>query len=141
MISGKIMLGIMGFSAGALVAGGVVALMVGLGIIRRFIGISHMAKQTGWYETAICLGGVWGCWMTVFGPHFPAGSLGLLVMGVFFGVFVGGWIMALAELMNVFPVFARRLGLVKGKSWIILGLALGKIVGSLLGFYMRWGKS
>lgn len=137
----KALLGIVGFSSGALVAGGVVALMVGLGIIRRFVGISHTAKQTGWYETAICLGGIWGNWMTVFLPAFPAGLIGLIVMGAFFGAFVGGWIMALAELLNVFPVFARRLGVVKGKSWIILGLAAGKMIGSLLGFYMRWGKN
>lgn len=133
-------LGIVGFSSGSLIAGGVVALMVGLGIIRRFAGISHTAGHAGWYETAICLGGIWGNWMTVFFPEFLTGKTGLLIMGAFFGIFVGSWIMALAELLNVYPVFARRLGLTKGNSWIVLSLALGKIAGSLLEFYLRWGK-
>ena len=48
--------------------------------------------------------------------------------------------MALAELLNVFPVFARRLGIVKGKSWVMIALAFGKTAGSLLLFAMRWGK-
>ena len=60
--------------------------------------------------------------------------------GLFSGIFVGGWILALAELLNVFPVFVRRLGIVKGKSWVMIALALGKTAGSLLLFAMRWGK-
>ena len=131
---------VVGVSAGALVAGGVVALIIGLGIIRRFVGISHTAVHAGIYETAICLGGICGCIVTVWFPGLMLGKPGLLLMGLFFGVFVGGWIMALAEMLNVFPVFARRLGLTKGKSWIVISLALGKITGSLLEFYMRWGK-
>ena len=136
----RIFLAAVGFSAGALVAGGVVALIIGLGIIRRFVGISHTAVHAGIYETAICLGGIWGNIMTVFFSKLPLGWPGLLVMGLFSGVFVGGWIMALAEMLNVFPVFARRMGLTKGRSWIVIGLALGKVTGSLLEFYMRWGK-
>ena len=46
----------------------------------------------------------------------------------------------LAELLHVFPVFLRRLGVTKGKSLIVISLAAGKMLGSLLGFWMRWGK-
>lgn len=138
--TGEILMGIIGGASGVLVAGGVVALMVGLGIIRRFIGISHTAGHAKLYETFICLGGLFGCILTVYFPRILLGNVGLAVSGLFCGIFVGGWIMALAELLSIFPVFARRLGLVKGKSWIILALAAGKIGGSLLGFYMGWGK-
>lgn len=45
-------------------------------------------------------------------PSFRSGSLlgpfFLAVCGVFFGIFLGGWILALAEIAKVFPVFARR---------------------------------
>ena len=56
------------------------------------------------------------------------------------GMFVGGWILALAEVINVFPVYSRRLGITKGFSWIIITIAIGKVLGSLLHFYMRWGQ-
>ncbi|MDO5345034.1 MAG: stage V sporulation protein AB [Lachnospiraceae bacterium] len=136
----RALLGLIGFSSGALVAGGVVALTIGLGIVERFVGISHTAKSARLYESMICLGGVDGCLVTVYLPYLFLGRTGLLVTGLFSGVFVGGWIMALAELLNVFPVFIRRLGLTKGKSYLVISLALGKVLGSLLEFGMRWGK-
>lgn len=136
----EVLLGLIGLSGGALVAGGVVALTIGLGIVERFVGISHTAGHARLYESMICAGGVAGCLTTVYFPYLPLGRAGLLILGIFCGVFVGGWIMALAELLNVFPVFIRRLGLTKGKSFLIISLAAGKVAGSLLAFGMRWGK-
>ena len=53
-------LALIGFSGGFIVAGGVVALMVGLGIITRFIGISRTAKHIRGVEDAILLGAAVG---------------------------------------------------------------------------------
>lgn len=131
---------LVGGASGALVAGGVVALTVGLGITERFIGITHTAKSAKGFETAICLGGLAGSLLTVYTPAVSLGEAALAAAGVFWGIFVGGWIMALAELLHVFPVFLRRLGVTKGKSLIVISLAAGKMLGSLLGFWMRWGK-
>lgn len=131
---------LVGGAAGALVAGGVVALTVGLGITERFIGITHTAKAAKGFETAICLGGLAGSLLTVYTPAVGLGEAALAAAGVLWGIFVGGWIMALAELLHVFPVFLRRLGVTKGKSLIVISLAAGKMLGSLLGFWMRWGK-
>lgn len=134
----KVLTGLIGFASGSLVAGGVVALMVGLGIITRFIGISHTARHAKIYETFICMGGIAGNLLTVYFPILSLGWPGLLLLGLFCGIFVGGWIMALAELLNVFPVFTRRLNLTKGTSWIVVSLALGKTLGSLMQFYKGW---
>lgn len=140
MMQGYVLSGLVGFAAGFLVAGGVVALMVGLGIITRFIGISHTADRIRLYEDAIWLGAVAGTVITVFDLQFAVGSWLLMVGGVFMGVFVGGWIMALAEIVNVFPVYCRRLGIKKGMGAIVSALAAGKTLGSLFHFCMRWGK-
>lgn len=129
-----------GFSAGFIVAGGVVALMVGLGIITRFIGISRTAKHIAGVENSILAGTVVGTILTVFTVKIPVGVWILGIGGIFTGIFVGGWIMALAEVVNVFPVYCRRLGIVKGTSWVVLSMAVGKTLGSLLHFYMRWGQ-
>ena len=124
----KVLTGLIGFASGSLVAGGVVALMVGLGIITRFIGISHTARHAKIYETFICMGGIAGNLVTVYFPILSLGWPGLLLLGLFCGIFVGGWIMALAELLN----------LTKGTSWIVVSLALGKTLGSLMQFYKGW---
>lgn len=136
---GQIWITIIGFSAGFIVAGGVVALMIGLGIITRFVGISHTAKHVRLYEDAILLGTIAGTILTVFEIRLVFGSWILMLGGFFMGIFVGGWILALAEVINVFPVYSRRLGITKGFSWIIIAVAAGKILGSLMHFYLRWG--
>ena len=128
-----------GFSAGFIVAGGVVALMIGLGVLIRFIGISHTASKIKYYEDAILLGAVAGTILTVFEVSLELGEWILVPIGLFTGMFVGGWILALAEVINVFPVYCRRLGIVKGISWIVISIAIGKVCGGLLHFYMRWG--
>lgn len=135
------LLGLIGFSAGFIIAGGVVALMVGLGIITRFIGITRTARHIRCYEDAILLGAVCGTIVTVYEISLPLGAWALAVGGLFMGVFVGGWILALAEVVNVFPVYCRRLGITKGLSWIVISMAAGKVLGSLLIFFMRWGKA
>ena len=133
----QIFLGFIGFSGGAVVAGGVIALLVGLGVIIRFTGIAHEAKHIWVYEDAICLGGLFGNWLTIYKGSPPFGTPGLFVLGIFSGIFVGGWIMALAEFINIIPVMARRIGLVKGLSLIIIATALGKVVGSMMYFYLK----
>lgn len=146
IIREQLLMGVIGFSAGFLVAGGVVALMIGLGIITRFIGVTHTADRIEVFEDAVFLGTVAGTAVTVFDvgtggilPDLVSGAI-LCVSGIFMGMFVGGWIMALAEVVNVFPVYCRRLGIVKGTSWIVIALAVGKVLGSLFHFYMRWGQ-
>lgn len=135
----QILLALIGFSGGFIVAGGVVALMVGLGIITRFIGISHTAKHISYCEDAVLLGTIAGTIVTVFDVKLVIGVWFLILSGLFMGIFVGGWIMALAEVINVFPVYCRRLGITKGLSWVIITVAAGKTLGSLLFFSKRWG--
>lgn len=51
-------------------------------------------------------------------------------------MFLGGWIIALVEVVNVFAVMARRLGLKKGIGWIVICIAVGKTLGSLFQFFI-----
>lgn len=134
----QIFLGVIGLSGGLIIAGGVIALLVGLGVITRFVGLSHMAKHVRVFEDAILFGAVFGTLMTVYQPTVPLEAPGLAVLGLFSGIFVGGWILALAEIVNIFPILARRIGLTKGLSIVVIAIALGKMTGSLMHFYLRW---
>lgn len=134
----KVIMAVSAFSCGFLVAGGVIALIVGLGIITRLAGITHTAKENRWYESMIFLGALFGNCLTVYQIPVPLGRAGLLLIGLSFGIYTGGWIMALAEMVHIFPVFARRIGITTGAGLIIWSLAGGKMIGSLLQFYMNW---
>ena len=64
MAEKQIIPAIVGLSGGFVIAGGVIALMVGLGIITRFVGITHTAKHVKGYETAILAGAIFGNLLT-----------------------------------------------------------------------------
>ncbi|MCD7833581.1 MAG: stage V sporulation protein AB [Lachnospiraceae bacterium] len=136
---GQVLEVIVGFASGFLVAGGVASVMIGLGILTRFIGISHTARQILWYEDAIFLGAMAGDVVTLFDFKLAGGAWMLVPAGIFIGIFIGGWIMALAEIVDIFPVYSRRLGITQNVSWLVIALAAGKVAGSLLFFFRHLG--
>ena len=46
--------------------------------------------------------------------------------------------MALTEILNVVPIFVRRTKLLKAIPYVIVGIALGKLVGALIYSVMGW---
>ena len=133
----QIAMGFLGLCAGGVVASAAVAFLIGLGIIPRYAGITHTADKILLYEDSMILGALAGNVFYVFRLHIPLGVWGLGIYGLFSGIFLGGWILALAEMADIFPIVARRIKLKHGIP-IIVAIALGKIVGSLWFFYNGW---
>lgn len=131
-------LGIIGVAAGVITAAGVYALITIIGMIPRLAGKSRTGKYIHFYEIAIILGGISGCVIQLYQIPIFLGTLGLGVIGVSYGIFVGSLIMSLAETLDVFPIMIRRTRLVKGLPYIVLGLALGKSLGAFLFFWKGW---
>ena len=69
---------------------------------------------------------------------FPVGEAGLAICGLMFGIFLGSWIIALGEVVNIYAIIARRVGLTVGIGVVILAMAFGKTLGSLLFFWKGW---
>lgn len=84
--------------------------------------------------SAIALGGILGNAVFCFQIMIPCAGFILPFFGVLSGIFVGCWAMALAEILNVFPIFIRRVKLVRYIKWFIIGIALGKGFGACIGF-------
>ena len=134
----QVLLCFTGFCAGIIVAGGVSGLLIGLSIVPRYAGITHTANHIFLYEDMSLLGTVAGTVIFLFHIPLSLGPWFLALCGVFFGIFLGGWILALAEIAKVFPVFARRLKLSHGLSPVIISIAAGKALGSLFYYAMSW---
>ena len=134
----QILLTIIGLSSGILVAGGLFGFIVSLGVISDFADRTHSGNKIRLYERALALGGSLGNVIDIFGISIPVGRWLLAVFGIFAGIFVGGWAMALAETLNVFPIFMRRAKLVGCIPYIILSIAIGKGIGSLIYFWYGW---
>lgn len=134
----QILLGILGLSAGFGVAAGLFSFIVGLGVVSDFADRTHTGDHVLFYEDCIAAGGILGNVFWIYQLKIPYGGWLLPIYGLFSGIFVGCWSMALAEVLNIFPIYVRRVKLLKGIPYLILGMALGKGLGALLYFYMRW---
>lgn len=119
-------------------AGGVFAFISILQMLPRLACCLRDAGRTYQMETCIFLGGMFGCILTVFSVEIPLGSIGLLLMGFFAGIFIGCLSMALAETLKVFPILVQRTKMCVGLPWLVAAMALGKAVGSFYQMYWRW---
>lgn len=129
-----------GLCAGGIVAAGVFAFLAIIGIFPRLIGTTGTKSHIILCETMLILGGVAGNLIDLF--HFPkmfGGSWMLMVWGISIGVFVGCLVMSLAETLKALPVLSRRIHLAVGLQYVILSVAIGKVVGSLVYFVHGFG--
>lgn len=131
------LLGIFGLGAGAALAGGFFALLIALGILSRFAWQTHTGKYIYLYETTVAVGGIFGTLWYLYGWKLPVGQIGMGIYGIFAGIFVGAWAMALTEVINTIPIFLRRIDLKKGLALIVVSLALGHTAGGLLHIFLR----
>ena len=134
----QIFLGFVGLCAGGVVSCGLIGLIIGLSVIPRYAGITHTADKIFWYENSTIAGAIAGNLVFLFQWELPVGNVGLGIYGLFSGIYLGSWILALAEMANVFPILVRRMKLRKGLPAAILCIALGKVLGSLYYFYKGW---
>ncbi len=110
----NILLAILGLSAGITAAGGLFSFIIGLGVVSDFADRTHTGEHVMLYEDAIAVGGSIGAIISVYHPTIPYGSWLVPLAGLFGGIFVGCWAMALTEMLDLFPIFIRRIRLVRG---------------------------
>lgn len=134
----QVILTVIGLSAGFTVAAGLFSFIISLGVVSDFADRTHTGEYLLLYEDSVALGGILGNLFVIYGIQIPGSAWLLPAFGLFAGVFAGCWAMALAEILNVFPIFIRRIKLTRCIPYIIVGMAVGRGVGALLFFYNRW---
>lgn len=140
MLFKLIFLWIMGISSGIMVSAGVFTVLFVVGLVPRFAGRTNTAKYEIFYEECLITGAILGGLLSVFpitgyvGASELINTALLVLTGIFAGMFVGCLSIALAEVLDGLPIFARRIKLKMGVSVAVLAIALGKLAGSLLYF-------
>lgn len=134
----QILMAFIGLCAGVIISGGIVGLLIGLSIVPRYAGITHTGRHILLYEDAAMLGALAGNLFFLYQWPVPGGSFFLALYGIFSGIFLGAWVMALAEMADVFPIFFRRIRLREGFAGVVAAVALGKAAGSLYYFAHGW---
>lgn len=123
---------IIAFSNGLAVGSGLVSFLAIIGLVPRLAEVTRTEKRLRCYERMM----VCGATLAALEPVYPV-SLYLpayysIIPGLFIGLFVGCLAAALAEVLNVLPVMARRLGLSEYIRLLVLAMVVGKVIGSLI---------
>ena len=152
-----------GASFGLLAAAGVFTVLTAVGLVPRFAGKTHTAHKILLFEEMVIIGTILGCFVSVFPEYSQVGALlqclghareglvsdvwnalpeavGVLLQGsfgLFGGMFVGCLALAIAEMLDSIPIFARRIKFRHGIGVTICGMALGKLIGSLWYFWVE----
>lgn len=127
----NIVLLILSISGGVVVGNAAAAFITLLGIIPRLAQISNTDKHIVLYQRVLTLGMFLFSLIFCLNISFKLNKYMSIFFGVFFGIFVGLSASALAEVLNVIPVVARKLDLRDYVTYLILAIVMGKVVGSL----------
>ncbi|MCM1188809.1 MAG: stage V sporulation protein AB [bacterium] len=144
---------LLGTSYGLLAAAGVFTVLVAVGLVPRFAGKTHTAKRAVLYEEMVIFGTLAGSFASIFPEYCQFGAwwqarfsqyqrllegIGVFwqgVFGLFAGMFIGCLALAIAEMLDSIPIFARRIAFRHGIGLAVLGMAAGKLCGSLFYFW------
>lgn len=130
MLIKNMLLAFIGLSGGFAIAGGAFSFLVMIGVLPRLASKTKTVWAYWQYETAVIAGGVLGNIISLYSLTLQVGYVGLILFGLFSGIYIGCFAMALAEVLNVLPIFARRIKLKEGMAYIVLFIAIGKAIGS-----------
>ncbi len=122
---------LLGYGAGLFISGGVIAFISIIGIIPIMAHRSHTQHYVRHYETVIAIGAVLGSILSMWEPVIPIGKFLTSILSFANGIFQGVLIIALAEVLDVFPITDRLIRLKKGIYLVAFALALGKLLGAL----------
>ncbi|TRZ37685.1 stage V sporulation protein AB [Niallia circulans] len=120
-----------GAAWGITVGAGYVAFLTVFGIIPRLTQLTKTGSKIHSYEWSVVCGAVCGTFLFLREPSFSISSLILIVMGLAGGIYIGMIAAALTEVLNVFPLLAKRVGMDDRLLVLMMALVFGKIFGSL----------
>ncbi|WP_163537698.1 stage V sporulation protein AB [Gracilibacillus sp. YIM 98692] len=120
-----------GFGSGLIVGSGFVAFLAVLGIIPRLVQLSKSVQSLKYYQASVIFGAVLGTYLSFTSGTIEVPMIILAFWGLLQGIFVGMLAAALTEVLNVFPILMKRLGIDKELLWLLMAIVIGKILGSL----------
>lgn len=133
-----------GFSSGIGVAAGTFAFLLVIRVIPRLLQKARLEYKVFYFENTVVRGILFGTILSLFTWKKKwlftlLGRTLLTIYGLSSGIFVGCIAVALAEILDTFPIFFRRLQLKEEfHEALLFMMALGKMAGSLFFFLMGY---
>ena len=131
----RLFLIIFGLSAGIMVGAGVVALLILVGIIPRMAQITKTKSFINYYEKILVIGTLLGSLISIQNISISIGRIGVLILGLSYGIYIGFLSSGLAEILDYIPIVSRRLKIpTLYLKYIIISLLIGKVIGAMIGW-------
>lgn len=131
-----------GIGAGTIISSGVFALISSTGLVTKFATKTHTASHVRIYEDFIIIGGLFFNILWIFELElFLSEPISLIlegITGIMQGIFVGCLAVSISEALDATAIFARRIKLKAGIGFIVLSVALGKVIAAFIQFYNDW---
>lgn len=120
-----------GFSSGVLIGGAYVAILIFLGVIPRILQLVRYRRLVLYIILGLLFGVFTGTYLTFTERPMNVSPIVSLLWGSFHGIFNGMMAAALVEVLNVFPLLSKRLGLDDRLLILLTAMIGGKVLGSL----------
>lgn len=120
------------FSGGIAISTAFAAFLTTVGFMKVMVVRTKTYNMVKFYEILVFFSVLAGTLTMLSDFKIVLGKMFLCIVGFFNGAFVGVVAISLAEVLNVFPVLKKRAKLKKGLKYLILTVAIGKIIGSLV---------
>lgn len=127
-----LLLPFIGLAGGLAVGGGFVAFLTVLDIVPRLTQLTKTERYIYAYQFSIIVGAVCWSWLSFRNLHFQFNVSLTALHGLFAGIFVGMLAAALTEVLNVLPILAKRLNMVRQVLWLLMAMIFGKVIGSFV---------
>lgn len=129
----------MSFSGGMLIASGIFAFITAIGVIPSIIFKTKTSNYIIFFEECIIWGGIFATSQSFIDYKFNIGGyligkIFIIFYGLCVGIFIGVLASSIAETIDVIPILYKRTRIGEKVGIIIITLALGKLLGSVIYF-------
>ena len=127
------------FGGGVLVGGAFAAFITLIKIFPRLIQFTSTHKYLKSYENIFILSTI--IFTRIYFSEFSidVGDISIIIIGLFFGTYLGIFSSALAETFNVLPNISKKFKIKKKIDIVLISLGIGKICGALYYFVFKIG--
>ncbi|MBA4600963.1 stage V sporulation protein AB [Thermoactinomyces mirandus] len=131
-----LLLVLIGLAGGVAVGSGFVAFITVLDIVPRLAQVTCTQSRVYLYEYVIGLGVLFFTWIDFRTLLLSLPHVFTAIFGLNMGIYVGMLAAALTEVVNVIPITARRLNMQEYMIYFLIAMALGKVTGSLVEWFL-----
>lgn len=134
----KLFLLFIAFGGGVTVGSAAAAFIALLEVVPRLVQISNTRNHIKTYEYTLTFGFVLFSLIYFSEFHLNLNEYMVIPAGFLYGTFIGIFSSALAEVLNVIPILAKKFKLRDNLKYVIYTLMAGKVAGSI--FYWLYIK-